>query len=66
MKTNNTNHEKPIIKTPAKLFFDLADNVLVFALQKNKQVGEGNTFIQTGERDPRADTSKNIQVVSTA
>lgn len=66
MKTNNTNHEKPIIKTPAKLFFDLADNVLVFALQKNKQVGEGNTKTRRRERDPRANTSKNSQVVSAA
>ena len=49
LKKPKTNHEnrssKPIMKTPAKLFFDLAGNVLVFALQKKQQVGKGNTFI---------------------
>lgn len=56
-----TNHEKPV-----NTIFRLSALCCIFALQKNKQVGEGNTFIQTGDRDPRADTSKNSQVVSAA
>lgn len=62
MKTRSS---KPIMK-PRKHYFSIVRDVLIFALQKKQQVGESNTFIQTGDRDPRADMSKNIQVVSTA
>jgi len=68
LKKPKTNHEnrpsKPIMETPCKTIFRLRAMCFIFALQKKQQVGESNTFIQTGERDPRADMSKNIHDAS--